>query len=105
MLESAAQYLTQSGQKFELVAFELSAFNVDKPPLSDDAILDRAAQFAGKFSCIFTNAPTFIMKARLHPNTTFILGYVRPTTNLGAAPRSAELIYLDIGHRYSLDHA
>jgi FAD synthase len=29
-------------------AYELSAFNADKPPLTIDVILERAAQFAGK---------------------------------------------------------
>lgn len=75
MLNSATSFFQRQGVAFDVVSFELSVFNVDKPPLSDEAILDRAAQFAGKYGCIFTNAPTFIMKARLQPNTTFVLGY------------------------------
>jgi hypothetical protein len=77
MLEAGVAYLGQLGYNFDVVAFELSAFNVDKPPLSDAAILDRATQFAGRFDCVFTNASTFIMKARLMPNATFVLGFVR----------------------------
>lgn len=35
-------------------AYELSAFNADKPPLTIDVILERAAQFAGKLLLLHT---------------------------------------------------
>ena len=57
------------------VAFEVSAYNVDKPPLEQGVILDRLAQFAGRQPVYITNAPTFIEKARLFPETTFVVGY------------------------------
>lgn len=57
------------------VAFELSAYNVDKPPLERDVILRRIGQFAGDHPVYVTNAPTFLEKARLFPRTTFVVGY------------------------------
>lgn len=57
------------------VAFELSAANVDKPPLPPEALLDRLAQFAGRYTVYATAAPTFLEKARLFPHTTFVVGY------------------------------
>jgi hypothetical protein len=57
------------------VAFEISAYNVDKPPLPQEVILDRMAQFAGRQPVYVTNAPTFLEKARLFPQTTFVVGY------------------------------
>ncbi len=56
-------------------AFELSAFNVDKPPLDRDDVLSRLAQFAGRHPLTLTNAPTFLEKARLLPGTIFVVGY------------------------------
>jgi hypothetical protein len=60
------------GQPF---GFELSAVNVDKPPLLPDIILDRLAQFAGRYVVFASNAPTFVEKARLYEGTTFVVGY------------------------------
>jgi hypothetical protein len=57
------------------VAFELSAANVDKPRLPEDVVAGRAAQFAGYAELIITDAPTFPEKARLFPNTWFIVGF------------------------------
>ena len=57
------------------IAFELAAFNVDKPPLLADNILNRMAQFAGRWPVYVTNAPTFVEKARLFPGATFVVGY------------------------------
>ncbi|MCA9922558.1 MAG: hypothetical protein KC419_19345 [Anaerolineales bacterium] len=57
------------------IAFELAAMNVDKPPLSPEIILDRVAQFAGRWPIYVTNAPTFTEKARLFPGATFVVGY------------------------------
>lgn len=57
------------------VAFELPAINADKPPLPHAVILDRLAQFAGRYPIYITSAATFIEKARLFPGTTFVVGY------------------------------
>ena len=57
------------------IAFELSTFNVDKPPLPIDVTLDRVAQFAGRHTIFVSNAPTYLEKAQLYPNTTFVIGY------------------------------
>lgn len=57
------------------VAFELSAVNVDKPPLPTAVILARAGQFAGRYPVLVSDAPTYIGKARLYPGATFIVGY------------------------------
>lgn len=69
MAQAAAQII--GGQ----VAFELSAVNVDKPPLEPAVILERMAQFAGRWPVYASNAPTFLEKARLYPGTTFVVGY------------------------------
>lgn len=57
------------------VAFELSARNVDKPALTVDALLDRMAQFAGRWPVVASNAPTFVEKSRLFRGATFVVGY------------------------------
>lgn len=57
------------------LAFELSAVNVDKPPLAADVILARAGQFAGRYPVLVSDAPTYIGKARLYPGATFVVGY------------------------------
>ena len=59
----------------EPVGFELSAFNVDKPALPSNIILDRLAQFAGRYTVFASNAPTFLEKARLYKGATFVVGY------------------------------
>jgi hypothetical protein len=59
----------------EEVAFELAVDNADKPPLETVVALDRISQFAGRYTIFASNAPTFIAKARLYPQTTFIVGY------------------------------
>ena len=56
------------------VTFELSVTNVDKPPLSGEAIRQRLTQFAGKAPVELTRAPTFLLKARLFPGATFVIG-------------------------------
>lgn len=55
------------------ILFELSIANVDKPPLDFVEIESRVLQFDGK-SLVLTRAPTFVEKARLYPNTPFIVG-------------------------------
>jgi Cytidylyltransferase-like len=56
------------------VAFELSAVNVDKPPLAANDVRTRLAQFAGRARVELTRAPTFLEKSRLFPGVTFIVG-------------------------------
>jgi len=71
-LFDVARQLTQ-----KKVAFEMSIFNADisKPPLSREGTLERIAQFAGTWPIYITNAPTFISKAQLFPNTVFVVGH------------------------------
>ena len=57
------------------VAFEISAQNVDKPPIEPETIVERIAQFAGRWPVYATNAPTYLEKARLFPNTVFVIGF------------------------------
>lgn len=56
------------------VAFELSAVNVDKPPLDQEEIERRVAQFEKGDTVLLTCAPTFVAKAQLFPGATFIVG-------------------------------
>lgn len=56
------------------VAFELSAVNVEKPPLDEPELRRRLAQFAGKWPLWLTRAPTFVEKARLFPGCCFVVG-------------------------------
>lgn len=56
------------------VHFELSIENVDKPRLPEPEILRRISQFAANASLWITNAPTFVEKAELFPNTCFLVG-------------------------------
>ncbi len=57
------------------VAFEISAQNVDKPSISPQSIVQRIAQFAGRWPIYVTNAPTYLEKSRLFPRTVFIIGF------------------------------
>lgn len=57
------------------VAFEISAFNVDKPPLDKQAALKRLTQFSGQHAVYLSNAPTFVEKTRIYGETTFVVGY------------------------------
>jgi hypothetical protein len=56
------------------LAFELSVTNVDKPPLSAEAVKRRLPQFAWRSPVELTRAPTFLEKSRLFPGTTFVIG-------------------------------
>ena len=58
----------------EPVAYELSVANVDKPPLREDEVRRRVAQFSGKASIVLTRVPVFYKKANLLPGCTFIIG-------------------------------
>lgn len=66
---------TAAGILGHAVAFELAATNVDKAALSPPTVLDRIAQFAGCHAVFASNAPRFLEKARLFPNTTFVMGF------------------------------
>lgn len=55
-------------------AFELSVLNVDKPPLTAEAIRQRLHQFAWDVPLWLTRAPTFAEKASLFPGTIFVVG-------------------------------
>ena len=57
------------------VVFELSASNVDKPTLSEDALRARVAQFHDKRPLVITRAPVFHEKAALMPGSTFVIGW------------------------------
>ncbi|MCP4363191.1 MAG: hypothetical protein GY796_34760 [Chloroflexi bacterium] len=57
------------------VAFECTAVNADKPPLTTTALLNRMSQFAGQWPVYASNAPTFVQKAHLYSKATFIVGY------------------------------
>jgi nicotinamide mononucleotide (NMN) deamidase PncC len=55
-------------------AFELSVFNVDKPPLEIKDIGKRISQFSNnKF--LLSNAPLFSGKSKLFPKSTFMIGW------------------------------
>ncbi len=56
------------------VAFELSATNVDKPPLTLGEIRRRLQQFAWRMPVWITRAPTFVEKASLFPGVVFVVG-------------------------------
>lgn len=53
---------------------EISAFNVDKPPLDYISLHERARGLGDELPFTFTNAPTFVEKSEIFPNTTFIVG-------------------------------
>ncbi len=55
------------------VWFEMTITNADKPPLDFLTIEDRSAQFVENPLWI-TNAPTFVKKAELAPQTVFVVG-------------------------------
>ena len=57
------------------VAFEIPAINADKPALAAASVVNRLAQFAGRYPVYVTRAPNFIHKARLFPNTVFVVGF------------------------------
>ena len=56
------------------VAFELAIVNADKPSLDFHSIDQRRAQFDVALLAV-TRAPLFVDKARLFPDTTFVVGY------------------------------
>jgi hypothetical protein len=56
------------------VAFELSATNVDKPPLGAADLRRRLAPFSWRAPVWLTRAPTFVDKSLLFPGTVFAVG-------------------------------
>ena len=56
------------------VDWEISIENVDKPPLDMADIETRIRQFSDEATICLTRAPTFVQKARLFPEATFIVG-------------------------------
>jgi hypothetical protein len=56
------------------VDFELSAANVDKPPLHLEEVHRRLAQFTWWARIWVTSAPTFAEKASLFPGAVFVVG-------------------------------
>ena len=72
-----------------LVIFEIAAINVDKPPLSEEEILRRVAQFFYSRNSLLmkllqenkvvigiaiTSSPRFIEKCKIFPNCNFVVG-------------------------------
>jgi nicotinic acid mononucleotide adenylyltransferase len=56
------------------VSFEISAVNVDKPPLGCEPLRRRAEQFLWWANVELTRAPTFAEKSRLFPGASFVIG-------------------------------
>ncbi len=57
------------------IVYELSVTNVDKPSLGEKQISERLAQFLGKARVVLTRAETYLLKARLFPGCTFVIGW------------------------------
>lgn len=55
--------------------FELTVVNAEKPALAEMDILRRMGQFAGRWAVLISNASTFLAKAKLCPNSVFVVGY------------------------------
>lgn len=58
----------------EEVHFELCLLNVDKPAIDFTELHERLRQFTGRYPLWLTAAPTFVEKARIFPDTTFVVG-------------------------------
>lgn len=56
------------------VLLEISVANVDKFPLDFVDMQDHEQKLAGDYQLTFTNAPTFVEKSFLFPESTFIVG-------------------------------
>jgi hypothetical protein len=55
--------------------FEISVTNVEKPVLALDQLEARIAQLRGEMPVVVTRAPTFVEKAALLQDATFVIGY------------------------------
>lgn len=69
LLKAAEQATGRAG------LFELSVFNVDKPPIAVSEIERRLRQCTLEIPMVLTSAPTFAEKAELFPSAWFALGY------------------------------
>lgn len=56
------------------VLLEISAFNVDKPPLDYVEMALRQQGIGGEFDFAFSNAPTFVEKSTVFPGAMFVVG-------------------------------
>jgi len=76
LLNAAVHTAGDNGILFNYAAFEISIYNADKPQLSVETISERISQFAGISAVLVTNkAPIFTQKAKLFPNSVFVIGY------------------------------
>ena len=79
-------------------AFDLSVLNADKPPLADEEVRRRLAQFAWQAPVWLTRAPTYTEKAELFPGCVFVVGadtaarIVQPRFYYDSAGRMAEAL-------------
>lgn len=64
-----------SGLIGDEVSYEISVVNVDKPPLEENEVRCRVAQFAGQRSVTLTRVPVFYKKGRLFPGVAFVIGW------------------------------
>lgn len=69
-LMEAAKYMYPDDH----AAYEISVTNADKPALEPNIIRDRISQFYEKATLLVTRAPLFSMKAKLFPNSKFVIG-------------------------------
>jgi len=68
-----ADYLSKRGLD---VRFEITMFNVDKPPLDFQTLQERTVQFDTlPFKLLITCAPTFVYKSNILPGARFAVGY------------------------------
>ena len=71
-LQLASAAARQTGR---VVALELSVDNVDKPPLVYGEVVKRVEAVSGQFPLLICRAPTFLGKARLFPESVFVIGF------------------------------
>ncbi len=58
----------------QTVTLEISAFNVDKPPLDYFDMAHRDTAISAEYPLVFTHAPTFVEKSEIFPGVTFVVG-------------------------------
>ena len=69
LAETATQILDKE------TVFEISAANVDKPPLKSSEIKKRIQQFRNKANTLVSFAPLFSQKSSVYPGSTFVIGH------------------------------
>lgn len=74
MMKAARNLAKEKGLSYDQEVFEISVFNVDKPPIDTLTILRRISQFAGSYNVVLTTTPMFLEKARIFPNSIFVIG-------------------------------